>query len=781
MMPTNEAVEKPSRVPPIPAASVRPGSIAPEAKELLDLALSLYKSTHIDDILSQLRQKALVLFQAEDIRLFAYDAVDNELYTRIRLVDAFVELKFTLDEHSVVGYSAFHKKVVALDDVRDPALLAAYPGIIYNPRYEERTGVRIRSIISVPMLENDSDLVGVIQLINTARPVKKYRESLDLLVHLGKLVATAVFHHDERQRRATKYDLLLEEGVITRETLADAARSAKENPDDPIRGDLVSVLLEKYNVPEDAMKASLSRYYLTDFYEFNESVIIPSELLSGFNVQYLKNGLVVPVDFSDGILTLVMDDPFNSALVRDLKRSFKAKGCLLYVGFRQNIIDAIAQGSGQFSEEADTESGLEVVSADEHDGRAAPEEEDILDEDAPLVVQVVNKLILDAYERGVSDIHIEPGLGGQEAAVRFRKDGVCFQHATVPANLTPAVINRTKVMAHLKLEEHRFPQSGKIRLKYKDTIIELRVEVTPTVGRKEDVVMRILAGGTFMAIEDLDLSPDNQTALLDIISKPYGILLAVGPTGSGKTTTLHAILHRLNSVEKKIWTVEDPVEITQPGLRQVQVNLNIKPEPFDFAKAMRSFLRADPDIIMVGEMRDKETATIAVEASLTGHLVLSTLHTNSAPETITRLIEMGIDPLNVSDSLLGVLAQRLVRLLCSDCKEAYSPGDEEIEALKVACGREHADVCLLNDPIETLYRPKGCPQCSNLGFRGRAGIHELLRATPAVKQTISAGQHISAIRDQALKDGMSTLKMDGIRRVVAGQTTLAEVLKVCID
>ena len=295
------------------------------------------------------------------------------------------------------------------------------------------------------------------------------------------------------------------------------------------------------------------------------------------------------------------------------------------------------------------------------------------------------------------------------------------------------------------------------------------------------MVMRILEGGTFLSIDDLDLSENNRSALLGMIAKPYGILLAVGPTGSGKTTTLHAILHHLNSVEKKIWTVEDPVEITQPGLRQVQVNFNIKPKPFDFARAMRSFLRSDPDIIMVGEMRDKETATIAVEASLTGHLVLSTLHTNSAPETITRLIEMGIDPLNVADSLLGALAQRLVRVLCADCKKDYAPDTAEVEALTAVCGREYAAASNLKANASRLFQPVGCERCNNTGFRGRVGIHELLPATATVKQAITSGQTMTTIRDKALADGMRTLKMDGIRRVIAGQTTMAEVLKVCID
>lgn len=476
-----------------------------------------------------------------------------------------------------------------------------------------------------------------------------------------------------------------------------------------------------------------------------------------------------------------MDNPFNSDLIRELKSTYQAQRCHLFVGFRKDILTYVDQGRGLGATISADDTATLVPDAPEDGDGQTQTADDILSEEAPLVVQVVNKLILEAHQRGVSDIHIEPGLGNKETPVRYRKDGVCFQHTRIPVSLITAVISRVKVMSGLKLEEHRFPQSGKIRLKYGNEVIELRVEVTPTVGGKEDVVMRILAGGTFLSIEDLDLSSENHAALTGMITKPYGMLLAVGPTGSGKTTTLHALLHKLNTVEKKIWTVEDPVEITQPGLRQVQVNLNIKPEPFDFAKAMRSFLRADPDIIMVGEMRDQETATIAVEASLTGHLVLSTLHTNSAPETITRLIEMGIDPLNVADSLLGVLAQRLVRILCPECKKGYTPNSEELAKLTMACRQDYADACGMGGEIGRLYGPKGCEHCSITGFKGRMGLHELLPATPDVKQAISSGKPMTTIRDLALADGMRTLKMDGVRRVIKGQTILAEVMKVCID
>jgi type II secretory ATPase GspE/PulE/Tfp pilus assembly ATPase PilB-like protein len=782
----------------------------PQVNHLVDLALSLYKSTHIDGILAELVEGVTALYEADHVRLFAYDAVGNEVYTRIQHSGLFEELKFTVSEDSLAGYTAFHKKIVALDDVRDPAALSRYPRLRYDSRYEERTGVRIRSIISVPLLDKESNLVGLVQLINPQRPVHAYRNSLQALINIAKLVATAVFHHDERQRRATKFDLLLEEGVVSPEEIDRAIQSARKNADDPIQGDPVSVLMNEFGVPEKGMQASLSRYYLTDFLPYDKERIVSPDLLKGFNADYFRRHFVFPIELDGDTLTLVASDPFQTAAIRELKQIFTAKHCRIFVGYRKDILRYIEDALGGAADEADdqarartsrqyladgsrnkaagagdgSDAGSAAQTEEEKDAATAEEAnqmEDILDEQAPLVVQQVNKLILEAYKIGASDIHVEPGLGRGDTVVRYRKDGACYEHARVPAGITPALINRIKVMSGLRLEEHRFPQSGKIRIKYGDFVIELRVEVTPTVGRKEHVVMRILAGGKFLSIDDLDLSEANRTALMGMIAKPYGILLAVGPTGSGKTTTLHSILHHLNAPEKKIWTVEDPVEITQPGLCQVQVNLNIKPEPFDFAKAMRSFLRADPDIIMVGEMRDKETANIAVEASLTGHLVLSTLHTNSAPETVTRLIQMGIDPLNLADSLLGVLAQRLVRVLCKDCKKAYTPDTAEIQKMSAACGKDYVDACGLDGEVEKLFAPVGCESCSHTGFRGRAGIHELLPATAAVKEAIASSRNISSIRDLALADGMRTLKMDGIRRVTAGQTTIAEVLKVCID
>jgi len=313
--------------------------------------------------------------------------------------------------------------------------------------------------------------------------------------------------------------------------------------------------------------------------------------------------------------------------------------------------------------------------------------------------------------------------------------------------------------------------------KFRKATIELRVATVPTVNG-ESAVLRILAAGNALPMEKLALSESNFDMVVESCKKPHGLLLVVGPTGSGKTTTLHAVLGHINKPNKKIWTAEDPVEITQPGLQQVQVQPKIG---FTFADAMRAFLRADPDVILIGEMRDKETASIGVEASLTGHLVLSTLHTNSAPETITRLLDLGLDPVNFSDALLGVLAQRLMRTLCVDCKEAYYPEEKEINHLIDQYGREQFSELDVDPANVELFRATGCDSCGGLGYRGRVGIHEFLPGTQSLQSLIYRKGTADEILEQALSDGMRTLKQDGIATIFMGLSDYSQLLNVTAE
>jgi type II secretory ATPase GspE/PulE/Tfp pilus assembly ATPase PilB-like protein len=411
---------------------------------------------------------------------------------------------------------------------------------------------------------------------------------------------------------------------------------------------------------------------------------------------------------------------------------------------------------------------------------------------------LVNKIVVDAYNQGASDIHIEPYPEKGKTQIRFRKDGTLVNYIEVPASYRNALCARIKIMCDLDISEKRRPQDGKMKFKkYGPLDIELRVATIPSAGGMEDIVMRILSAGKPIPLDELGLSAWNNQQLKRLISKPYGLFFVCGPTGSGKTTTLHSALGYINTAETKIWTAEDPVEITQKGLRQVQIN---KKAGLDFATIMRAFLRADPDVIMVGEMRDKETVATGIEASLTGHLVFATLHTNSAPESVVRLLDMGMDPFNFADALLGILAQRLAKRLC-ECKQPYLASLDEMQLLVQEYSEELKNTAAWQrDPQAgeqavldgwqqayadgqrqfTLYRPCGCDKCNGSGYKGRLGLHELMLGSDAVKKNIQERARVADIVATALDEGMRTLKQDGIEKVLLGLTDMHQVRAVCI-
>jgi type II secretory ATPase GspE/PulE/Tfp pilus assembly ATPase PilB-like protein len=494
----------------------------------------------------------------------------------------------------------------------------------------------------------------------------------------------------------------------------------------------------------------------------------------GIKKQFFLDALCVPLKEKEtGRIYLVCYDPEDQENIEKVKKvlQLSSESLVLSFAIKEDLIDIVdsyfSEGSLSILEEV----GIEEVQ----------EEEEI--EDVSLIdsaiVQLVNFIIEEAYKRRASDIHWESLTGKKGLQVRFRVDGECFQYSTIPEHQKRQVISRIKIMANLNIAEKRLPQDGKIKFRTKEgKEFEIRVATIPTIENNEDVVMRILGGIEFRQLEEIDLLEENYQNFKKILDYPYGLILVVGPTGSGKTTTLHAALKYLNKPNKKIWTAEDPVEIVQEGLRQVQVNPKIG---LTFAKVLRAFLRADPDIIMIGETRDEETAHTLIEASLTGHLVLSTLHTNSAPETITRLLGMGIDPFNFADALLGVLAQRLTKRLCKECKELYTPSEEEIERLKREYGF-HPTKPLTDEMIEkaTFFRPVGCPQCNYTGFKGRMAIHELLIPDEEIREYIIKNKPANEIRNLAITKGFTTLKQDGILKVLKGETTLKQVLAVTV-
>ncbi len=415
-----------------------------------------------------------------------------------------------------------------------------------------------------------------------------------------------------------------------------------------------------------------------------------------------------------------------------------------------------------------TGGGDEAIGELEEGGEIADdfnEPVDLLDADdeAP-IIRLVNTLLFRAVKQKASDIHVEPFE--RDLKIRFRINGILYDVMYPPKRAQNAIISRVKVMSQLNIAEKRIPQDGRIRIKIAGKDIDIRVSTIPT-AHGESVVMRLLdASSVLLELDSLGFSRKNLEMFNGILSHHNGIVLVTGPTGSGKTTTLYSALSKLNTDDVKIITVEDPVEYQLHGVNQMQVNPKIE---LTFASGLRAFLRQDPDIIMVGEIRDKETAEVAIQASLTGHLVLSTLHTNDAPSSITRLSDMGVEPFLVASSVLGIIAQRLVRTVCRDCARKYTPDDGELEKIGIV----QADL-----KGRQIYRPVGCPNCLETGYAGRAGIHEILMVTDAVRTELMKGSDATTIKKVALQEGMVTLRSDAAQKVLQGLTSIEEVLRV---
>ncbi len=568
-------------------------------------------------------------------------------------------------------------------------------------------------------------------------------------------------------------DSLICRGVITLSDMSTAVGDSKEGS-----VDLETVLLDRYRVPKDVLGSALSDFYQCPYLPYDERTIIDADLLKTLNLDYLKKNLWLPIARHGSLIDVLTSDPHDFDKSWDARRTFPGMTIRYAVGLRRDIEQFIHLASGQGTNGSIGAILGELV----NDIHLEPAIDSVLgeiDENDSAIVRLTNQVIAEADRLGASDIHIEPYEDRKDMAVRLRIDGTCSTFMRIPAIYRRAVVSRIKVMANLDIAERRKPQDGKIRYRLaKDREVELRVATLPTSGQDEDVVLRLLTAKQPMPLHAMEFSPVTLQAIQAVAEKPHGIILCVGPTGSGKTTTLHAILKRINTDERKIWTAEDPIEITQDGLRQVQVHPKIG---LTFATAMRAFLRADPDVIMIGEMRDKETADIAIEASLTGHLVLSTLHTNSAVETVVRLLDLGCDSFNFADAMLGVLAQRLCKRICIQCKEAYHPSREEFDELVQGYGAEDGPTLGIEYHADwSLYRGRGCEVCNRTGFKGRIALHEFLRGSEEMKRLIQSRARTADILSLAMKEGLTTLVQDGIQKVLRGETTYRQVRAVAV-
>ena len=683
-----------------------------------------------------------------------------------------LEFDYSKFDYSQTEYSPLKiicDYLTCLLDVKQPqeVVKTAYK-VIYKQNIQEKETAQLKFWLG-SQLEQKDHVDLAYDLYETAAGI--YPSHKEALERLGSL--------KDRISTSSRYDYLIRNKIVTTNQMQETLAIAKK-----VKKSVEFVLVDRFGVKKKDVGKSLSQYFGCPFRDFDEEFPIPFELIGRLKKSFLLYYVWVPLSWSKKGVEILVDDPKDLRKTDHIKALMANQKIIFSVGLKEDIdkyIDHFFDPRAETTTTTDFDD-LDDIIPDVSFEEEEEIEEDIsgLDESSSKVVKFVDQILITAYRKDASDIHIEPSPTTRKTTIRFRTDGVCHEYMQVPNTMAPAIVSRIKIMSELDIAERRLPQDGKIRLKRKGIPeFELRVSTMPTAGRFEDVVLRILLSSSSYKLDDIGLGERNLKVLKKIIGRPYGLILCVGPTGSGKTTTLHAAMGHVNKPGVKIWTAEDPVEITQAGLRQVQVRSKIG---LDFARIMRGFLRLDPDIIMIGEMRDRETAAAAIEASLTGHLVLSTLHTNNAPETLTRLLDMGMNPLNISDSFLGVLAQRLVRRLCTECREAYNPTKDEFEDVEADFGEKALAAAgyTYTSRLE-LFRSPGCERCSGSGYKGRLGIHELMEGTPEIKMLIKKQATSHDLAKQAIKQGMETLKQDGIHKVFEGVTDIREVRRVSVE
>jgi type II secretory ATPase GspE/PulE/Tfp pilus assembly ATPase PilB-like protein len=767
-------------------------------KQLQAVTNKIHATNNIDEIMLEVSADICVLFNADRLTIYSIGEDKQSIISKVKTgLNSFKDLKLPIAEHSLAGYAALSKKLANVKDVYDDTELKALnPNLRFLQEVDKRTGYRTKQMLVAPIIDpQGAELVGVIQIINNKAGVPFGQMAEEGVNELSQTIAIAFKQRSKPQAVKTKYDFLISDAVLSAGEFELASRQARKKAID-----IEAVLTDEFQVKLPAIGAALSKFFGVPYEPFKQDRIKPMELLKNLKREYVESNQWVPIDDAKEGLVVLCLDPERIRSSRIASNVFPKAKIIYRVTTQKDFKETLNQFYGGESVDSgdigDILSGLDDESGEGAlEGAGADEVSAAADNE---LVKLVNKIIIDAYNQGTSDIHIEPYPGKAKTEIRFRKDGSLGPYIEVPASYRAALAARIKIMCDLDISEKRKPQDGKIKFKkFGPLDIELRVATIPTAGGVEDIVMRILAAGEPIPLEKMGFTPRNHEELTKAVGKPYGLFFVCGPTGSGKTTTLHSVLKYLNTPDTKIWTAEDPVEITQKGLRQVQVN---KKAGLDFAAVMKAFLRADPDIIMVGEMRDKETTGTGIEASLTGHLVFATLHTNSATESIIRLLDMGMDPFNFSDALLGILAQRLAKRMCS-CKQAYVPEPAELKSfLTEYCDELQNTPRFKADPRAAmegvykdwvknygndkgqiqLFKRVGCDKCGGSGMKGRCGLHELLIATDPLKKLIQEHSRVAEMLACALQEGMRTLKQDGMEKCLTGMTDIKEVRSVCI-
>jgi type II secretory ATPase GspE/PulE/Tfp pilus assembly ATPase PilB-like protein len=709
----------------------------------------------MESAFNHIEQIILEAFRSQRMSIFQRRSHHKDLVSRYKTGNEILEIKVPINTQSIAGYVAMTNEAIIVNNPYSQQVLSQINvSLTFESKYDELLHLRTDNLLCAP-ISYENEVLGVIEVVN--KELEGFEDDDKILALAIAEVIGKAFRY-ELGGTAKPFDYLAHTGRVSPTILSQISKGSSINEG-------VEQLKDQHQISERLIYDALSIYFQVPFVGYSPRRYKLDQSNTKLSASYLKRNHVVILRDSLDNLMVAMYEPNNFALLSEIENALCRKNYQLALSMPHQILrylkDADPQAEPLESKES-IKKKLQLKNADVSANGDDPDTESG-------ITLLVTNILADAYRLSASDIHIDAEIQGP-TLVRMRVDGVVRDIQEIPVSQHNAVIARIKVMSDLNIAEKRLPQDGKLSFTASNEVIEVRVATIPTVAG-EGMVLRILAGNDAIPIEKLNLAKHNIERIREMVLNPNGVILVVGPTGSGKTTTLHAILGVLNTPDKKIWTAEDPVEITQYRLQQVQVNPRIG---FTFARALRAFLRADPDVILIGEMRDKETANAGIEASLTGHLVLSTLHTNSASETITRLLDLGIDPVNFSDACVGILAQRLIRTLCTSCKEEYKPSEVEIDFIRRQYNEEYVDELKLT-PLTRLYRTKGCPQCDRTGYKGRTGVHELLSMTPELRGLIYKGSSIPEMKKQAMRDGMRTLVQDTILKVINGEVDMAQV------